>query len=176
MTLSGRSSEPNLSPVLNRAQINVIWAIGRNKRFAYTRFAGRSHAKRAFVRSRKKRAEKGPLWPANGHYMGLNLGVFLKTEQYLHTCRCPIESSRGQHATGFAVGCDGIIVERGGLITGTWRDYTQRQLGPPERRSEKVLPNLIISQNLYSTGYRILDRYTTSLGILSSRFGNGRTD
>jgi hypothetical protein len=66
---------------LKQAQIGRILANGRNKKFTYSRFAARSHAKRAIVRSRKKMLKKRPLWAGKGHYMGFNLGAFRQNTQ-----------------------------------------------------------------------------------------------
>jgi len=59
---------------------------------------------------RKKVAFHGPPWGSEGHYMGLNLGVFFEMGAYLGA------DFRGRESDGFM----GVFLGRGTLKTPEW--------------------------------------------------------
>ena len=81
-----------MGSVLKQAQIDLILANGRNKKFAYWRFTARSWGRMSICMIPEKEAEKRLLWADYGHYMGLNLGLFWKIKRYNRPNLLPLES------------------------------------------------------------------------------------
>jgi hypothetical protein len=74
--------KPVSGSFLIQAHIGLILAIGRNKKFTYSRFAGRSQARMCFRLILKFVAVLGASMANYGHFMGPNLGLFWQTEAY----------------------------------------------------------------------------------------------